>query len=467
VLPEAQWSPLTPSDTQFKIDQQVPIQACMTDLAELATITEYPAAPGAQLPPPVFAPPSGPAPAGLVPPPPPTLTPTPALAPVPDEVRPAAAKVALGATPVVPTYSPAVPPVIAAPSPIPAMAPIPSYEALTSASTSHKKKRGVVRRFVKFVFVMSLLGGIGAAGYVYGPTLLERLREEAAGEEAADEQPTVDEPEAPLAFPSQTDPPIEVRNATFVLDDLDPDGTARRYEVTTDFETRISRVLIDRNELPTLEVMTFLDSAVVRRIDETVWYQTPRGQFPLDDQLERDRWVRHLDELIPAVNRSSAAIEASTTALLAGERMRHLVISIDPELLAGPTLTTESLGAPAVVDGLSDGASSEANTSVGPATDAQSSDVPTEAVVDAANAIAPTPPAPAWTPPRGLAGAEPVSIEIWIDSRGLIRQLITPVALGGETVTVLAISADAWIPEFPAEEQIEPLTASALVKLGL
>ena len=446
----------------------------MTDLAEPAQTLGVPVPAGGQTPHPAFAPPAGLTPSTAMPPPPQLAAAVPHTiihedGPAIPEYHPpaatpaAAAPIAASNGPVVPTISAAAP-VAATPRPEPTTSGMPDYAALaaTTATGKGKRKRG---GFGKFLFVMILLGGLGAAGYVYGPTILERIEEE-----TSDEPPAAGEPEAPLAFPSQSAPAMEVRVATFVLDDVDSDGATRRYEVTTDFETRVSRVLIDRAELPTLEVMTFLDSAVVRRVDDTIWYQTPRGQFPLDDQLDRDRWVRHLDELIPEPNRRSAAIEASTTSLLAGEQMRHLVISIDPALLGGPTLASDTLDGNPVVEPVAQPAGFDAASGNDAATgealraDLQADVQPGPPVAGAGDADR-SPGDPSTTTSPDSAAA--VQIEIWVDDHGLIRQLITPDTLGGEVVTVTAISPDAWVPEYPPQEEIEPLTASALVKLGL
>ncbi len=427
----------------------------MTDTAELVTTRESPAAPlAAGWPPPTGATP--------FPPPPPADLP---------EYRPPAVAAPV-APPVSPTL-PVVPPVAAAPPPRPERpTALPDYYSLVTPPTP-KRSRGTGRKFLRFVVVLALLGGLGAAGVVYGPGVLERIREERAGGEPGGQAAAPDESSAPLEFPSQTAPPVEVRNATFILDDLGPDGTPRRYEITTDFISRASRVLIDRDELPTLEVLTLFDQAVVRRIDEDTWYQTPRGQFPLDDQLERDRWVRHLDELIPPANRAAAAIENSTTSQLAGESMRHLVVSIDPALLAGPELTGPSLRVTGVVGGAAGDATAaptqatpitpDLAPATGPATGVGPDGLPTDgAGADPAADVGALPAAS-----TGRAAPETISIEMWIDARGLIRQLITSTPGGDETLTVTMVSADEWLPEFPALEQIEPLTASALVKLGL
>ena len=83
-------------------------------------------------------------------------------------------------------------------------------------------------------------------------------------------------------------------------------------------------------------------------------------------------------------------------------------------------------------------------------------------------------PAPAPTLPPGLtltttpsgAVSGPATIEFWADDAGVIRKLILPPELGGETVTVLSYSADPWQPAFPTAEQVQPITADGLFDLA-
>ncbi|MGI9645972.1 MAG: hypothetical protein ACR2O6_11755 [Ilumatobacteraceae bacterium] len=385
-------------------------------------------------------------------PPPPPAVPQPEqsnryVPPETPQYRPPAAQPAQPLMPSVPPVAAAMPP--AAHQPVQTGA-LPDFSAISAPPP--KKKKGLVGRFFKTLFVLALLGGIAAAGIVYGPTAYDEIRARTSDEEP--EAPP--EPDAPLAFPVVTAPIIDVRNATFVLDDTGPDaeGSTRRYEITTDFETKITRVVIERSDLPTLEVLTFLDQAVVRRMGDETWYRTPRGQFPLDDQLERTRWVRYVDELIPVENRVYASIEESTTANLGGERMRRMVVSIDPTLLAGPAISSDSFDAPPIA----------VAPTLDAAVDKALSDQP-DTPVDPSTAPAGIPVDQPVVGPRGTVA--PVSLELWIDARGLIRQLVAPDVLGDETLTIVAVSPDEWIPVFPVEEQVQPLTASALVELGL
>jgi hypothetical protein len=78
---------------------------------------------------------------------------------------------------------------------------------------------------------------------------------------------------------------------------------------------------------------------------------------------------------------------------------------------------------------------------------------------------APLPPGIVVQP--GIDGVESLTMEIWVDDSGLVRKSVMPAQLGGETITVSAVSADAWEPMFPTPDVIEPMTAQALFRLGL
>lgn len=58
-------------------------------------------------------------------------------------------------------------------------------------------------------------------------------------------------------------------------------------------------------------------------------------------------------------------------------------------------------------------------------------------------------------------------VEIWVDNDGLVRKQIRETTLGTETTTVTDVSAEAWLPEFPQPDQVQPITAAGLVELGL
>lgn len=57
--------------------------------------------------------------------------------------------------------------------------------------------------------------------------------------------------------------------------------------------------------------------------------------------------------------------------------------------------------------------------------------------------------------------------EIWVDDAGIVRKQVVQTTLGTETITVTDVSAEAWLPDFPTAEQIQPMTAAALVELGM
>jgi hypothetical protein len=119
--------------------------------------------------------------------------------------------------------------------------------------------------------------------------------------------------------------------------------------------------------------------------------------------------------------------------------MTRLLLSIDPARLAT---------APAAPDG----------STIAP--------TPDEATPDA-EASGPTLPPGltlTTTPDGAVTGA--VSIELWFDDANVIRKLVLPPELGGETVTVLSYSADPWQPAFPTAEQVQPITANALFDLA-
>ncbi|MFN3254109.1 MAG: hypothetical protein ACE37B_00295 [Ilumatobacter sp.] len=308
------------------------------------------------------------------------------------------------------------------------------------ATTATEPKRRPARRgrVLRTVIVVSMLGGLGYAGAVHGPELYDQY--------VTDQSP--EEPAAPLAFPVTRGEPAPIRTATFVVDGLytDPDAS---YTVTVDFETLVSQVTIDRHDEPDLEIMTFLDDAVVRRTDSAIWYQIQRGAFPLDDQLELSDWIRRADDVIPREVRTRVSIDEATVADINGVSTRHLVLTLDPAILDERNSPMPTLGP---LDGIT---LDEGGTD--PAT----------------GAVAGT---PAGTPAAGTAtepGAGPtasgttIEVEVWIDRDGLIRRSHGLPMLGAETITVLETSGDAWIPEYPASEQIGPMTAAALIELGL
>ena len=288
-----------------------------------------------------------------------------------------------------------------------------------------KKRR--LKRFFGFLVLLALIGGAVWGGITYGPELMTLAKGESEPTEEVG-------PTAPLKFPIATAPAPVVRTATFTVENPVSSDLPISYEVTTDFETGISRIVIDRTDQPQLEILTIFDGAVIRRSDADVWYQLERGEFPIDRDLGRERWVRSLEELFPRSVRQFATIDDASEESLGDELTRRLVVSIDPD-----RLLTEAPIEPA------------------PADDADSVPEP----------IAPPSLPPGLTLEATVLPDQVVTIELWVDDSGTIRRLILPPALGGETVTVTATSPDAWQPQFPGQDQLEPLTASALFGLGL
>jgi hypothetical protein len=288
------------------------------------------------------------------------------------------------------------------------------------------RQGGGLRRTVKWLFVLAIVGGITYAGFTYGPDLVER----ATGAEA-DNGPT-----APLVYPMPSTSPTVVRTATFTVSELDSFGGTQTYEVTADFESGITHVVIPRTDIPDLEILTLWEQTFVRRIDEPTWYSLPRGDFPVDFSLGRSRWVRTLDELVPPDFRQFTTIDEANESSIETTPARRLVVSAEPQRLieaqtAAATPTAD--GSPAPAPPLPPGVTVQ----------------PDIAVTD------------------GTDGVGTLSMEIWVDDSGLVRKSVMPPQLGGETITVTSVSPDAFQPVFPAPESIQPLTAQVLFRLGL
>ena len=172
---------------------------------------------------------------------------------------------------------------------------------------------------MSWLIVLAVLGGLGYAGVTYGPDLMER----ASGDDA------VDETGAPLVYPMPTATPIAVRTATFTVSEPDPFGGTQNYEVTADFESGVSHVVIPRVSSPDLEILTLWDQAFIRRIDDPTWYTMPRGDFPIDFSLGRGRWVRTLDELLAPSIRPFTTVDEATESSVGTVPARRLVVSAD------------------------------------------------------------------------------------------------------------------------------------------
>jgi hypothetical protein len=236
-----------------------------------------------------------------------------------------------------------------------------------------------------------------------------------------------------------TAPPAVVRTATFTVSELDSFGGTQTYEVTADFESGITQVVIPRTDTPDLEILTLWEQSFVRRIDEPTWYALPRGDFPVDFSLGRTRWVRTLDELVPPDLRRFTTIDEATESSVENTPARRLVVSAEPlSLLPAPAaVTTPTVdGSPAPVSALPPGVAVQPGFAV-------------------------------QTTTESAEGTGRLSMEIWVDDTGLVRKSVMPSELGGETITVTSVSPDAFEPVFPTPDGIQPLTAQVLFRLGL
>jgi hypothetical protein len=326
------------------------------------------------------------------------------------------------AGPALPIVTPAVPrPATTDTSPFTAT----MFGALAPEPAKKPSQRGGgLRRAVKWLVVLAILGGIAFAGVTYGPDLVER-----ANGPDEDNGPT-----APLVYPIPTATPANVRTATFTVSELDGFGGTQTYEVTADFESGITQVVIPRTDIPDLEILTLWDQTLVRRDDEPTWYSLPRGDFPVDFSLGRSRWVRTLDELVPPDLRQFTTIDEANESSIETAPARRLVVSVDPlRLIDAQVPATTADGSPAPAPPLPPGVSMQPNT-------IQAGDT---------------------------TGSVTLSMEIWVDDTGLVRKSVMPPELGGETITVTSVSPDAFQPVFPTPESVQPLTAQVLFRLGL
>ena len=292
------------------------------------------------------------------------------------------------------------------------------FESPAAPPTGRSTRSGGFRRGVNRLIVLAVLGGLGYAGVTYGPDLVERF----TGTDA------MDGPAAPLVFPMPTTPPVAVRTATFTVSEPDAFGGTQNYEVTADFESGVSRVVVPRADTPDLEILTLWDQAFIRRIDEPTWYTLARGDFPIDFSLGRSRWIRTLDELVPPAFRQIATIDEANESSVGTEPARRLVVSADPVRLL---------------------------------------QAQTDATTPTADGSPPIAPLPAGITVQPGPDGDALTMEIWVDGAGIVRKSVMPVELGGETITVTSVSPDAWDPLFPTPDAVQPLTAQALFRLGI
>ena len=304
------------------------------------------------------------------------------------------------------------------------------FDTLTPQPAKKPSRRGGgLRRQLKWLSVLAIVGGITYAGFTYGPGLVERAN-------GTDEN---NGPTAPLVYPIPTATPAAVRTATFTVSELDSFGGTQTYEVTADFESGITHVVIPRTDIPDLEILTLWEQTLVRRIDEPTWYSLPRGDFPVDFSLGRSRWVRTLDELVPPDFRQFTSIDEANESSIETAPARRLVVSADPQRLmqaqtAAATPTDD--GSPAPAPPLPPGITVQPDITTTEGTE-------------------------------GTDGTDTLSMEIWVDDTGLVRKSVMPPQLGGETITVTSVSPDAFQPVFPTPESVQPLTAQVLFRLGL
>ncbi|MET0911062.1 MAG: hypothetical protein ABWZ99_16470 [Ilumatobacteraceae bacterium] len=330
------------------------------------------------------------------------------------------ASMALTAAPEGIPQLPRVNPSIVAPAPASpfAFSSLATPDPPTSGPNRKVPRKGDGRRALSWLLVLAVVGGGVYAGITYGPDLLDRAK----GDTAASE------PDAPLAFPPVNPGAVPPRTATFTVEQISDTGTTLSYEMTHDFDTGVSRLLVDRATSPDLEMLAVFDTTNVRQVDQETWWSMPRGEFPLVGAPERQRWLRTIDEYFPAAMRPFITIDQASEAIVGTEPTRHLVLTVD--------------------------ASSVARLSTDPIT---GQPVPPASVAEFVL------PANMTATPEAL---EPITIEVWVDSNGLIRKLVEPGGISA-TVTVTALSPDPFNPTFPAPEVVSPLTAGQLVDLAL
>lgn len=321
-----------------------------------------------------------------------------------------------------------------------------------------KRKSSGGKKFLGILLVLALLGGAGAAAVIYGSDLLTLAK----GDEV------VDEPGLTKAFPTSPVSAPVIRTASFTVEQPATADGPEAYQVTTDFETSIAEVVVDGGDQADLEILTLFNDAVARRSDGVVWYQLPRGGFPIDTDLGRARWVRTVDELFPPSIRQWATIERATESTLGSEPMTRLLVSIEPARLAvaAPSEAVAPSDAPSDVPSPPLVEPDPAAAADTPAAVAPDAAPPAEEPVTAAATAPALPPGLTLTTTPDGAVSGTVSIEMWIDDAGVVRKLILPPELGGQTVTVLSYSAEPWQPQFPTAEQVQPITAEAFFELS-
>jgi hypothetical protein len=294
------------------------------------------------------------------------------------------------------------------------------FGAPPPAAVKPSTSSGKFRRAVSWLLLLAVLGGIGFAGVVYGPQLIDRFQETEKSSE----------PAAPPVFPTPTETPTAMRTTTFTVSSPDAFGGTQDYEVTADFDSGVARVVIPGVNTPDIEILTLWDQSFIRRVDDQTWYTLPRGDFPVDFSLGRSRWVRTIDELLPQATRQYTTIDEATESSVGTDSARRLVVSADL---------------------------------------AQLVQAQTAAVTPSADGSPPPAPPlpPGITAQPGTEVVDRLTMEIWVDDNGIVRKSVMPAQLGGETITVTTVSPDPFEPVFPTPDLVQPLTAQALFRLGL
>ena len=316
---------------------------------------------------------------------------------------------------------------------------------------------------IKTVFWIWVLAALAYCGVLYGPDYYERyFGEEPADVLAADGPAIADEAPAPLAFPVAAITPT-IAAATFEVVGVG-EGDPIVYEVTPDFASAAARTLVNRPGGESLEVITTGDQALIRRVGDTTWYRTTRGGFPFEGRIDRQQWVRLVDEMFPPEVRGLSTIEAASHSQVAGVAARRMVIAVPTDRLSPPPDFPSLRGQFNVVDPT---APASAPTPTPPLVTAP----PTAPAAPAAPAGTDLPadpaPQPAVTPSGDSVEQATTRIEVWVDDAGIVRQALGATAFGVERLTITSTMAAPWAPQLPPEEMIRALDAEAAVYLGL
>jgi hypothetical protein len=352
--------------------------------------------------------------ASMPPPAPPASAPNPqamthlaqAAAPVPPPPRQPASPSQLKLTLPPPASTPA-------PRPMPMSAPT-SFVVPKAAPPAAAPPK---RRWLGGLAVVLTIAVIGVGGAVYGPHLLDRLTDVADAPATANEPTTAPAPSMPTGaaiLPVATTAPGPVRTITAQLTGgaygTDPSTVV---ELTTDFDTGLARVALTRADGSSLEVLTYGDSAFLRRSGAPLWYHTSGGTLLADLRLDRASWLMTLDQVLPDEVRRTAVVNGSAAEDLAGVPVTHVAVTIDVAALR--------IAEPAL--------------------------------------------AAAWTERFGVAPTTTtMDVHLWIDDGGLVRQSHGLLGQGIQS-TIVSTAADAWAPTYPDVTQWRELDARSVLDL--